>query len=409
MTRPPRARDPYGVGPIGGMVAPLLALVGLVIVAIVTIQLLSGSLPFGIGSGPGNGNGGPGDPARTAAPSGVVVVPPEAAFDGAIVYAKGGNIWIQRDDDVTQLTDTGGASMPSWAPDGESVIYVETVTEETRWAQGGGREQTYILDIPSVMRVDADGGGEPELIKSGRIDEGRRTFAFWLRGPVLAPDGSSIAVVSDAPDPAESPVVLQFMDPATGDMTTASAAADAIPGHQDPEWRSDGQFVAYTRNARDGSRGASIIMRYGVENGRTAGITGPGYLQPSYSRDGRWLAATRTTTLGNDVVILNGRTGEEVLRVTADDASFNPVWSPAGDAIAYLHLSGQTVDLRLARLGGEPGAWTVEETISLTEVSGLDPESGPDWFIPEADLPPLPTPVPSSAAPSAADPEASPS
>ena len=408
MSRPPTARDPYGVGPIGGAVAPILSLVGLVIVAIVTIQLLSGGLPFGIGAGPDNGDGGPDDPTRTPAPSGVVVVPDEATFDGAIVYAKGGNIWIQRDDEVTQLTDTGGASMPSWSPDGESVIYVETVQEETRWAANGGREQTYILDIPSVMRIAADGGSEPELIKSGRIEEGRRTFAFWLRNPVLSPDGTTIAVVSDAPDPAVSPVVLQFIDPETGEMTAASAAADAILGHQDPEWRLDGQFVAYVRNARDGSRGASIIMRYGVENGRTAGITGPGYLQPSYSRDGRWLAATRTSTLGNDVVIVSGRTGEEVLRVTSDDASFNPVWSPAGDAIAYLHLSGQTVDLRLAKLTGEPGAWTVEETISLTEVSGLDPESGPDWFIPEADLPPLPTPAPSSADPSGAE-EPSPS
>jgi Tol biopolymer transport system component len=259
------------------------------------------------------------------------------------------------------------------------------------------------------MRIAADGEGDPELIKSGRIEQGRRTYAFWLRGPVMSPDGATIAVTSDAPDPAESPVVLQFLDPDTGEMTAADAAADAILGHQDAEWRPDGLFVAYTRNARDGSRGASIIMRHGVESGRTARITGPGYLQPSYSRDGRWLAATRTTTLGNDVVILNGRTGEELLRVTADGASFNPVWSPAGDAIAYLHLSGQTVDLRLARLGDEPGAWTVEETISLTEVSGLDPESGPDWFIPEGDLPPLPTPVPASATPSGGDTEPSPS
>ena len=130
-------------------------------------------------------------------------MPDEATFDGAIVYAKGGNIWVQRDDEVTQVTDTGGASMPSWAPDGESIIYVETVQEETRWAPNGGREQTYILDIPSVMRIDVD-GGEPELIKSGRIKEGRRTYAFWLRGPVMSPDGKTIAVVSDAPDPAET-------------------------------------------------------------------------------------------------------------------------------------------------------------------------------------------------------------
>jgi hypothetical protein len=47
----------------------------------------------------------------------------------------------------------------------------------------------------------------------------------------------------------------------------------------------------------------------------------------------------------------------------------------------------------------------VTETVNLTEVSGLDASSRPDWFIPADLLPPVPTPAPSgSAAPSAASP-----
>ena len=38
--------------------------------------------------------------------------------------------------------------------------------------------------------------------------------------------------------------------------------------------------------------------------------------------------------------------GKEVLRVTDDAHSFSPVWSPAGDAIAFLHLAGTIVDLK---------------------------------------------------------------
>jgi hypothetical protein len=61
------------------------------------------------------------------------------------------------------------------------------------------------------------------------------------------------------------------------------------------------------------------------------------------------------------------------------------------------------VDLRLAKLTGAAPAWTVDKTIDLTEVSGLDASSGPDWFIPADQLPatPPPTIVPSST-PSAA-------
>ena len=69
---------------------------------------------------------------------------------------------------------------------------------------------------------------------------------------------------------------------------------------------------------------------------------------PSYSPDGRYIAATRTSSFGNDVVILDASNGRELLRVTNDGASWAPVWSPAGDAIAFLHIDGQIVDLKLA-------------------------------------------------------------
>ena len=76
-------------------------------------------------------------------------------------------------------------------------------------------------------------------------------------------------------------------------------------------------------------------------------------MSPSYSPDGKYIAATRTTNLGTDVVILDASNGRELLRITNDGSSFSPSWSPAGDGIAYLHLDGQTVDLKLAQLEGD--------------------------------------------------------
>jgi hypothetical protein len=37
----------------------------------------------------------------------------------------------------------------------------------------------------------------------------------------------------------------------------------------------------------------------------------------------------------------------------------------------------------------------VAETLNLTEVSGLEGVSRPGWFIPESELPPIPTAAPS--------------
>ena len=87
------------------------------------------------------------------------------------------------------------------------------------------------------------------------------------------------------------------------------------------------------------------------------------------------------------MVILDASNGRELLRVTNDGASWAPTWSPIGDAIAFLHIAGQIVDLKQARLDGAAPNWTVKDITPLTEVSGLDGESRPDWFVPADQLP----------------------
>ena len=392
--RPPRAGDPYGVGPIGTILAPLLSIVGLLLIAVITLNLLNGEVPFGIGGS--NGTSGNGDgPTRTAAPPNVVLVPEEATLEGAIVYAKGGNIWVQTNDDVKQVTSNGGDSMPSWSVDGQWIVFIRTKADIGYWPVKG-RNGYYDIDVPNLMRVKADGSAEPERLATGFVKHGRLEWSAWMRQPVLSPDGGTIALVTDAPNPGDSNVVLQFFDVTTKRLSRAGVRENGVLGHQDPEWRPD--LLLYTQNGRDGSRGAPVVMRYDTRERKARALTAAGYMQPSYSPDGRFLAATRTTALGTDVVILDASNGEQLRRVTDDGTSFAPTWSPAGDGIAFLHIVGQTVDLRLARLEGTAPMWTVKETLDLTEVSGLDAASRPDWFIP-ADL--LPATSPPSAAPTA--------
>jgi dipeptidyl aminopeptidase/acylaminoacyl peptidase len=405
-SRSPRAGDPYGVGPIGTILAPVLSIVGLLLIGIVTLNLLNGNVPFGIGSSNGNG-GNVAGPARTPAPSNVVVVPPEATFQGSIVYAKGGNVWVQTNDSVKQLTSSGGDSMPSWSADGQSIVYIHSHPESGYWPVKG-RLGRYALDVPDLMRVNADGSAEPERLATGLIKDGRLRWSEWMRQPVLSPDGTTIALVTDAPKPDDSNVVLQFFDTKIKKLTRAGVRENGVLGHQDPEWRSDGRLLLYTENGRDGARGAPVIMRYDVRAKKARALTAVGYMQPSYSPDGRYLAATRTTALGTDIVILDAGNGAQLMRVTDDGASFAPTWSPAGDGIAFLHIVGQTVDLRLARLDGAAPAWSVKDTLDLTEISGLDAASRPDWYIP-TELLPAATPPPSvGAGASSAPPSSSP-
>jgi TolB protein len=370
--------------------SPVLSLVGLLIVAWLTLGFLGGSVPFIGGSGSGVAG-------RTAAPSNVVVVP-DVRFPGVLVYAKAGNIWVQQGRDARQLTSGGRDSMPSWSPDGTAVYFVRTTEEQGLWpAQGTDRH--YRMDVPALMRIAADGSAEPEVLLTGLIRRDQRSWFYWIRQPVLSADGTTIAMISDGPDPTDQDAILQFYDLATEERSVPEAPESPPLGHQDPAWRADGRYLLFVRNGRSGSRGAPAIYRWDVGKASATQITGAGYLEPSWSPDGTYIAATKTSALGNDVVILEAAHGRELLRVTDDGRSWAPVWSPAGDAIAFLHSDGLIVDLKMALLAGPSPAWSVTETKDLTQASGLDGGSRPGWYVAPEDLPatPEPTVAPSSS------------
>jgi Tol biopolymer transport system component len=385
-------------------VGPVLAIVGLLVVAWLTMRLLTGNLSFG-GGGQSNGNNDPpiiGGGTRTPAPSNVVVVDPRSDVPGSIAYVKGGNVWIQSGRNARQLTTSGRASMPSWAPDGQSVIYVETLREEGRFP-ALGNPRRYFMQVPLLMQVPADGSGQPVEITNGRVSIDQWTWFHWIRQPVMSPDGQTIAMVSDGPNPTQRNVVLQLFDVASGEYTVPEVPETPPFGHQDPAWSPDGDRLLVVQNGRSSAaRGAPVILEVDPVTGESEPLTSPGYLSPSWSRDQRWIAATRTTGLGTDIVILDATTGSEVFRVTDTGDSWSPVWSPVGDSIAYFHESGGIIDLRLARLEGSAPSWRVVETINLTEVSALDGGSRPGWFVPPSQLPPLPSaPAPAVSAPAA--------
>ncbi len=287
--------------------------------------------------------------------------------------------------------------MPSISPDGDWVYFIRQVPGKGLFPVSG-HLNWYDLATPGVYRVKTAGSGEPEGIVGGRVKNGKSLWFFWMRQPVLSPDGHTIALVSDGTDPTKNDVVAQFYDMTTKKFSKLKLANTAGLGHQDPVWMRDGSYLLLVKNGRDGTRGAPQIIKYNPENQKSFTVTGPGYLSPSPSPDNKYIAATRTDSFGTDVVILNAATGAELLRVTDDDSSFSPAWSPAGDAIAFLRLDGTIVDLEMAKLDGPAGSWTVGDTIALTEVSGLDAASRPSWFIPASELPePSQSAVPSGS------------
>ncbi len=388
----------------GGL--PLAALAGLIIVAVLTFDLLKGQLPS-FGGTKSNGIG----PGMTPTPSNVVVVPTKlpSTFLGSIAYVKAGNIWVQSGSSVRQLTTGGQDGMPSFSPDGNWVYYIEIRDEKGLYPDTSGVVRNYLMNVPYLMRTHPDGSAAPELLADGRFRTGRYTWFYFMREPVVSPNGKQVALVSDAPNPHLQDVVLQFFTLATKKLASAGAPDEAGLGHQDPAWRPDGLALLYVRNGRDGSRGSPVIFRYDLKTKKSTALTGPGYVQPAYSPDGRFVAVTHTDSFGSDVFVLDAQNGRELLRITSDGVSSAPVWSPAGNAIAYLRTETGIADLQLVTLTGTGPNWTAGKPTAVTELAGLDPGSRPSWFVPQDQLPtapPSPSSTPStrpsgSAAPSA--------
>ena len=404
--RRPRSGDPYGIRPSAALIAPIVSIVGLIVIGWLSLGLMTGNLPWKIGS-KGGGPGASLGPPKTPTPSNVVIVPsasPGDVLKGMIVYAKAGNLWIEDAAGARQLTnpgsqdDPGSDQMPSFTPDGKYIIYIETRSQRVLYKLGIHPPSYYTATYPLIYRIKPDGTGRQQLA-TGLYKTGRYQWWYWLRQPVMSPNGHTLALFSDGPDPTQSNVVLQLYDTATHKLSKVKVPEFPPLGHQDADWSPDGKTLLYVKNGRDGARGAPQIYRYDLKTKGFKAITGPGYEAPRYSPDGRYIAATRTSALGTDVVILDARNGNELVRITDDAHSWGATWSPAGDRLAFLHIDGGVTDLEQVILTGTPGRWTVSAPDALTISAGLDGASHPDWYIPADQLPPPSTPP--SASPSA--------
>jgi dipeptidyl aminopeptidase/acylaminoacyl peptidase len=387
--------------------APIAAFVGLLVIGLVSLRLFGGTIPV-IGKGGDTTDTTTGDgavltPARTPSPSAPPVINKDISIDGNLVFVKAGNLWIQTGTDIRQLTNTGRDSQPAWSGDGKWVYFVDTREQFTYFPDPQtGKSSYYDLRYPVLTRIHPDGTGR-EAVLSGfyRTGPGKGWF-YFLNTPAVSPNGKTVAVGSDAPDPRSNNVVIQLLDVARGRMTNPKLPQTGVLGHQDPSWSPDGRYLVYVKNE---NQGGPVIWRYDTTTKRAVALTNGGYTKPVYSPDGRFLAAVKTNTIGTNVVLLDARTGSELLRVTTDGRSWGPAWSPDGSRLAYLVLaaSGLTTDVDIVKIATGPnGAPALDgDPTALTKSSGLDGDSRPAWWGPAAAPAPTASASPgASAAPS---------
>ena len=294
-------------------------------------------------------------------PSNVVEVPsievPGIEVPGTLVYAKDGNIWIQSGEQATQLTSPGKGvndSMPSFSG-GRQVRLLRPHPAGRRQVEHRRRRQ----GLPA-RRADADAGqrrraGDTTRLLDGLVEPGRHLQvervhprAGRLARRPLRRDGDRPARPDEERRHAQAVRPQDRQDQATSARTRSRRSATRIRrGSPTAAGSCTCSTTATAPRARRGSTpGTPTPAR---PRGRSPG---PATSIPSWSPDGKYIAATKTSAYGTDVVILNAATGAELARLTDDGNSWAPAWSPRGDQIAYLHVAGQVIDLRMAQLEG---------------------------------------------------------
>jgi Tol biopolymer transport system component len=416
--RPIRSVGGDAGGPGAGTIsfAPILAFVGLLLVAVLSFSLLT--LSSSAASGPEQSNApgatndpgtGPGPGRPTPNPSVVVTPPPQdrVTVRGTILFVRTGNIWSVSGESLTEISNKGTDSWPIWAPDGKHIYFTETRTKVAQ-APYQGRDSKYTLYYPVLMSMNPDGSNRQEVYNSlyklgGGAD---RMYFMQVQQAAISPDGTTFALVSDAPDPFSRNVTLSTL-PATGGKITNLGVQQVAPvGHNDPDWSPDGKQIAFSYNGKNGPIGAPRIGVYTVATKKLKFVGNRGFANPDWSPDGRHFAVEQTDGKGRDIAILDASTGALVDTLTPDGDSFAPVWAPDGTQIAYLRIKGQAVDLRIMTLKDD-GSLQVASDKAITEDGSIDARSGPAWYFPPDLRPAIPTPGASSAP--ATSPSSSPS
>ncbi|MBV9024574.1 MAG: PD40 domain-containing protein [Streptomycetaceae bacterium] len=242
-----------------------------------------------------------------------------AALDGLWVMEIGG-----RPRQLVQAPASRYLQMPSWAPDGRSLLYA-------------------CDDDPSglfaIHQVRLDNGADTVLATGGRLS------------PALSHDGTMLACQNISGN-----LMIRHLDSGAERKLVSPLNGGGLPSR--PSWSPDGHHLAFCDRNRLNHRfreGYNLIRVVDTRTGKAtaylplphAALSDRGDCGPVWSPDGAWMAIIMESALWVLPVRPDGTPTGEPLRLT-DEPADHPSWS--GDSRSLLYLScGQ---LRLTSTDG---------------------------------------------------------
>jgi Tol biopolymer transport system component len=185
---------------------------------------------------------------------------------------------------------------PVWSPDGNSVAFIDGVSQALK---------LYSFFSDEVTELPARSGERPS----------------WL------PDGSGL--VYSAAEVGEAGPALRLRLVTTGEAPLVRDLTDGAAAELSPAVSPDGAAVAYTRRSPGGPQGRIWLAAASGGSARPLSADGPHQdTQPAWSPDGAQLAFVRGSAAGpprSEAVVIDAASGRETA-VLADAAQV--VWAP---------------------------------------------------------------------------------
>jgi Tol biopolymer transport system component len=297
---------------------------------------------------------------------------------GTIVFSLRGDIYTLRDGGYINVTSEARNLSPSLSSDGGTLVFARTETIDGKRTVDG-QTAPALLHYTDIVRKQPTGGVET-LVLTGLRQKSPSGFHLvaYHDDPVLSPDGTKLAVVTDNGDGDGSNLEIYDAKGTNGAarlLNTLSSGSDLA----DPAWSPDGKTIAVTSYTLGVPRILLVPIDGRAATPQKVNADGEPY-RPQFSPDGRFLIFTlRGAKGGNDVHVVEMSTGRDIA-LTSDGKSWNGVFSPDAAQVAFLHESNGVIDLYAMELGNAlTQAVPPKAPVKLTRGEGIDGESRPWW------------------------------
>lgn len=279
------------------------------------------------------------DTSADAAPAPAATATPVATLNGRLAFARNHDLWLLQGGSAMQLTNLGAVQNPSWSPDGATLAFDRA---------GKNSADLWLLPFP-------DGPARALTANASSVVDNN----FWEMQPDWSPDGRSLVYASDRGRTRTGTLDLAVWRIAVdGKARMQLTGANAYTGGVDrPRWRpaSKGDILytswTYVLNDPD-AFGELALLRPETNKAWTLSAPRESVMQANWSPDGSHVAVVRRSggqdqiwvgpvpmVVGADTDVLHGATA------IADGINAHPVWSPKGNAIAYISLRDGSFDL----------------------------------------------------------------